>query len=377
MTAISPADSNPVPLAVPQGPVQNRIILHMDMDSFYASVEMQRRPELQNKPVVIGADPKGGHGRGVVCTCSYEARAFGIRSAMPVSHAYVLCPHAVFLSPDYSHYSRISAEIMDVLCSFGYRFLQVSIDEAFLDISPCGSYGAAAMLAVKIQKMIKSRFCLTCSVGIAPGKTVAKIASDYKKPGGLTVVEPQTVQTFLASLPVRKIPGVGKKSEAQLLELGIRTVGDLAASDIQMLIGRFGQSAVSLHALATGTDTSQLENYKGVRSLSRETTFESDTDDPDLLVASLDTLTASVHRTLSEETLRCRTVTVKIRYHGFVTRTKSRTISHFTDSADQIRSCTRALFREIYDGRKVRLIGVRLSSFGKPDQYQMTLVSGP
>jgi DNA polymerase IV (DinB-like DNA polymerase) len=357
--------------------VQKQIILHMDMDSFYASVEMQRKPELQKQPVVVGADPKSGRGRGVVCTCSYEARAFGIRSAMPVSHAYVLCPHAVFLSPDYQYYSRISAQIMDVLCSFGYRFLQVSIDEAFLDISPCGSYGAAAMLAEKIQEMIRSRFCLTCSVGVAPGKTVAKIASDYKKPGGLTVVEPQTVKTFLAPLPVRKIPGVGKKSEAQLLELDIRTVGDLAASDIQVLIGRFGHNAVSLHTLASGTDSSQLEDYKGVRSLSRETTFESDTDDPDLLVASLDTLTASVHRNLSEETLRCRTVTVKIRYHGFVTRTKSRTLSHSTGSADQIRSCARALFQEVYDGRKVRLIGVRLSSFGKPDQRQMTLVSAP
>ena len=303
----------------------------MDMDSFYASVEMQRKPELQKQPVVVGADPKSRRGRGVVCTCSYEARAFGIRSAMPVHGIYPL-PPCCFSPPDYRYYSRISTQIMDVLCSFGYRFLQVSIDEAFLDISPCGSYGAAAMLAENIQEMIRSRFCLTCSVGVAPGKTVAKIASDYKKPGGLTVVEPQTVKTFLAPLPVRKIPGVGKKSESQLLELDIRTVGDLAASDIQVLIGRFGHSAVSLHTLASGTDSSQLEDYKGVRSLSRETTFESDTDDPGLLVASLDTLTASVYRNLSEETLRCRTVTVKIRYHGFITRTKSRTLSHFTGS---------------------------------------------
>lgn len=377
MTAIFPADPSPFPLAVPQGRGEKQIILHMDMDSFYASAEMQRQPELHHLPVVVGADPKGGRGRGVVCTCSYEARACGIRSAMPVSEAYILCPHAVFLPPDYPYYSRISTRIMDLLCSFGYRFQQVSIDEAFLDISPCGSYGAGAVLAVKIQEMISSRFSLTCSVGIAPGKTVAKIASDYKKPGGLTVVEPQAVRTFLAPLPVRKIPGIGKKSEAQLLELGIRTVGDLAASDIQLLIGRFGNSAVALQMLASGTDTSQLEDHKGVRSISRETTFESDTDDSDLLNASLDTLTASVHRNLSEGTLRCRTVTVKIRYHGFVTRTKSRTIPHFTGSADQIRSCTRDLFREMYDGRKVRLIGIRLSSFWKPDQCQMTLVSDP
>src|SRR5512137_941802 len=189
-----------------------QIILHIDMDSFYASVEMQRSPHLRGTPVVVGADPKGGKGRGVVCTCSYQARAFGIRSAMPVSQAYILCPHAVFLPPDYQYYSRISVQIMDLLGSFGYRFQQVSIDEAFLDISACGSYGAAAMLAVKIQEMIRSRFCLTSSVGVAPGKIVDKIASDYKKPGGLTVVEPQMVQKFLAPLTVRKIPGIGKKS---------------------------------------------------------------------------------------------------------------------------------------------------------------------
>jgi DNA polymerase IV (DinB-like DNA polymerase) len=354
-----------------------RIILHLDMDSFYASVEMQAHPELRNKPVVIGADPKHGKGRGVVSTCSYEARAFGIRSAMPVSQAYVLCPHAVFLPPDYQNYCRISADIMYLLRSLGYRFLQGSIDEAFLDISPCGSYSAATVLGGQIQELINCRFGLTCSVGVAAGKTVAKIASDYKKPNGLTVVEPQRVRTFLASLPVRKIPGVGKKSEAEFLELGIRTIGDLAASDVQILIGRFGQNAVHLYWLALGTDTSELEENDGGKSLSRETTFESDTDDLDHLVACLDILTASVHRNLSEEAFRCRTVTVKIRYHGFVTRTKSRTLSHFTDSADPIRTCARALLQELFDGRKVRLIGIRLSTFGKPDRSQMTLVSGP
>ncbi len=363
----------PAALPVPQDTSAERIILHVDMDSFYASVEVQRHPELRGKPVVVGADPKEGRGRGVACTCSYEARAFGIRSAMPVSQAWLLCPHAVFLPPDFDHYARISGGIMDLLRAFGLRFLQVSIDEAYLDCSACGSFGAAALLARQVQEQIRDRFGLTCSIGIAPGKTVAKIASDYRKPGGLTVVEPGDVRAFLAPLPVKKIPGVGKKADSLLLELGIRTVGNLAATDIQVLLGRFGRGAVSLHMLAQGNDTAKLEEDDGIKSLSRETTFAADTDDPALLASSLDVLALAVHRTLSEECLRCRTVTVKIRYQGFITRTRSRTISHYTGDAEPIRACSQALMREMYDGRKIRLIGIRLSSFEKPDRCQMTL----
>jgi DNA polymerase IV (archaeal DinB-like DNA polymerase) len=360
-------------VTVSQVPARERIILHLDMDSFYASAEMQRRPELRNKPVVIGADPKQGTGRGVVCTCSYEARAFGVHSAMPVSQAYVHCPHAIFLPPDFAYYSQVSEGIMDLLRSFGFRFLQVSIDEAFLDVSPCGSFVAATALAEQIQEMIRNRSGLTCSVGIAPGKAVAKIASDFKKPGGLTVVEPQAVREFLAPMPVRKIPGIGKRSEAELLELDITTIGKLAATDIQVLLGRFGRWAVPLHELAKGTDTSELEEYDGIKSVSRETTFDADTDDPFALSAALDNLAKSVHRNLAEETLRCKTVTVKIRYQGFITRTKSCTLSHYTSDDAMIKNCSRNLLRDMYDGRKVRLIGVRLSSFEKHDERQTTL----
>jgi DNA polymerase IV (archaeal DinB-like DNA polymerase) len=373
MTSIPCSDTGSAFPPAPEKSDRERIILHVDMDSYYASVEMQRQPELRGKPVVIGADPKQGTGRGVACTCSYEARAFGIRSAMPVSQAFVLCPHAIFIPPDFDYYSQVSLEIMNLLRSFGLRVLQVSIDEAFLDACPCGSFGAATALAARIQETIRQRFGLTCSVGIASGKTVAKIASDYKKPGGLTVVEPGEVRAFLAPMPVKKIPGIGRKSETELLELGIRTIGELAASDIQVLLGRFGRGAVPLHELALGTDTSKLEEYNGIKSVSRETTFETDTGDPSLLMATLESLVAAVHQNLVGETLRCRTITLKIRYVGFITRTKSRTLSHYTGEADLIRSCSQALLRELLDGRKVRLIGVRLSSFEKPDRCQMTL----
>jgi DNA polymerase IV (DinB-like DNA polymerase) len=343
------------------------------MDSFYASAEVLRRPELRGRPVVVGADPKKGTGRGVACTCSYEARAFGIRSAMPVSQAYILCPHAVFLPPDFPYYAGVSRAIMDELRSYGFPVLQVSIDEAYLDISACGHFGAAREIAQELRAAIHRRTGLTCSVGVAPGKVLAKIASDYQKPGGCTVIEPPRAQEFLSPLPVRKIPGVGRRAEAEFLELGIRTIGDLSRSDIQCLIGRFGRGAASLHSLASGIDGSGLEEPGDIRSVSRETTFDSDCSDPVELLRQLDHLTTAACRNLAEGSLRCRTVTIKIRYQGFITRTKSRTLPEYTDAEAPLLSCSRALFAGIFDGRKVRLLGVRLSSLTRPDHSQRTL----
>jgi DNA polymerase IV (DinB-like DNA polymerase) len=350
-----------------------RIILHLDMDSFYASVEMQDRPELRGKPVVIGADPKQGKGRGVVATCSYEARAFGIRSAMPISQAFVLCPHAVFLSPDFPRYVKASADVMAILNAQGFPLQQVSIDEAFLDVSRLGTFPAATDLAVRIKDTILTHLGLTCSIGLAPTKVVAKIASDVDKPGGLTVVEPENLFSFLAPMPVRKIPGIGKKSEAVLFEMGIRTIRDLAAYDIQVLIARFGRSAVTLQDIAAGIDRSEVEEREGVKSVSRETTFTDDTDDVQLIAATMDTLAEEVTQNLSDEFLHCRTVTVKVRYQGFVTRTKARTFPHYTGDMAAVRTCAQSLLNDMYDGRRIRLLGIRLSSFDTCDARQMTL----
>jgi DNA polymerase IV (DinB-like DNA polymerase) len=350
-----------------------RIILHLDMDSFYASVEMQDRPELRGKPVVIGADPKQGKGRGVVATCSYEARAFGIRSAMPISQAFVLCPHAVFLPPDFPRYVKASADVMAILKAHGFPLQQVSIDEAFLDVSRLGTFPAAIDLAVGIKDTILTHLGLTCSIGLAPTKVVAKIASDVHKPGGLTVVEPENLFSFLAPMPVRKIPGIGKKSEAVLFEMGIRTIRDLAAYDIQVLITRFGRSAIALQDIAAGIERSEVEEREGVKSVSRETTFADDTDDEHLIAAMMDALAEDVCRNLSDESLHCRTVTVKVRYQGFVTKTKARTLPHYTGDTATVRTCAHTLLRDIFDGRKIRLLGIRLSSFDTCDARQMTL----
>jgi DNA polymerase IV (DinB-like DNA polymerase) len=356
-----------------QGECQ-RIILHLDMDSFYASVEVQRRPELAHKPVVIGADPKHGKGRGVVSTCSYEARAFGIRSAMPISQAFVLCPHAVFLPPDFPAYARASRAVMDILRSYGYRLEQVSIDEAFLDISPLRNFTAAEQFAEEIKANIRHRLGLSCSVGIAPSMAVAKIASDFQKPDGLTIVQPATLQDFLDPLPVRKIPGVGKKAETLLFGMGIRTIGDLAGHDIQDLIGRFGRNAIALHQLARGIDGSDIVEGQEVKSISRETTFEMDTDELAVISSTIDALTQSVCDDLAEEQLRFRTITLKIRYQGFITRSKSRTLTHFSGDTTKVRALVHTLFREVFDGRKIRLLGIRLSSFEKRDTGQITLL---
>jgi len=350
-----------------------RIILHLDMDSFYASVEMQENPSLKGKPVIIGADPRHGTGRGVVSTCSYEARAFGVRSAMPISQAYVLCPQAIFLPPHFPRYSKASEAVMAILRSHNFPFQQVSIDEAFLDISSLGYFSSATDWAARIKQTINAQLGLTCSIGIAPTKVVAKIASDVNKPGGLTVVEPENLFSFLAPMPVRKIPGVGSKSEAALFELGIRTIRDLAEYNTQELISRFGQSALTLQEITTGIDIDRVEERDGVRSVSRETTFAEDTLDEQVIVATIDALAQDVCRSLADESLRGRTVTIKVRYTGFVTRTKARTLPHYTNDPKTIRSAAHSLLREMFDGRTIRLLGIRLSSFEKRDARQMVL----
>ncbi len=352
---------------------QQRIILHLDMDSFYASVEMRENPEIKGKPVVIGADPKNGTGRGVVSTCSYEARAFGIRSAMPISQAFVLCPHAVFLPPQFPRYAKASAEVMAILKSHNLPFQQVSIDEAFLDVSTLKSYSEATDLAVRIKNDIRTQLGLTGSIGIAPTKVVAKIASDVNKPDGLTVVSPENLHSFLAPMPVRKIPGVGRKAEAELFEMGIRTIKDLAEYDIQVLIARFGRSAISLQTIISGIDDDIVEERDTVKSVSRETTFLKDTTDEQVIAATIDALVRDVCRNLSDESLRCRTVTIKVRYHGFVTKTKAKTLLHYTDDEKTVRSCSHSLMRDIFDGCPVRLLGIRLSTFEKRDARQMIL----
>jgi len=347
-----------------------RIILHADMDSFFASVEIREHPELRGKPVIVGADPKEGKGRGVVSTSSYEARKFGVHSAMPISRAYQLCPDAAFIRPHFKLYEEASRAVMEILRQYCDQVEQVSIDEAYLDLSSLESFDSARRMGEKIKSEIREREGLSCSIGIAPGRIIAKIATDSAKPDGLTVVNPEMAASFLSPLPVEKIPGIGKKTGSILHNIGIFTIGDLARADIQKLIGKFGRSAIGLQKLARGGDESGVREFQGNRSISREITFADDIADPQVLLQTLEDLSHDLFSVITDEKIAFKTVTVKIRCHDFFTRTKARSTElHHTDLRAII-SLSRELFIELYSGEKVRLLGLRLSSLRGEDAAQ-------
>lgn len=352
--------------------VQDRpqIIIHADMDSFYASIEAREHPELAGKPVVVGADPRGGFGRGVVCTCSYEARKFGIHSAMPISRAFQLCPDGFFLPPDFSFYKAVSSRVMEIMRRYAVRFEQAGIDEAYLDFSRNGSFASACRSALNLKEEIRMREGLTCSIGIATGRILAKIASDFRKPDGLTVILPNEARDFLAPLLVEKIPSIGKKTTGELHGLGIYTIGDLALADIQQLVGKYGRSVARLQAVARGEDACGIDTSPGFGSVSREITFDHDTSDSSLLMLTLDTLAQDLSSWCDKERISFRTVSVKIRYEGFITRTRAKTFVRHTSGLRTIHECALQLFRVLYDGRNVRLIGIRLSGLRAGDREQ-------
>jgi DNA polymerase IV (DinB-like DNA polymerase) len=351
----------------------SRIILHLDMDSFYASVEIREHPDLSGKPVVVGADPRGGHGRGVVSTASYEARKFGIHSAMPISQAYRRCPDAIFIPPHFDLYEQTSSRIMEILAVYSERIEQVSIDEAYLDITPLGSFEKAEQAAIRIKGEIMEKEQLTCSIGIGPSKVVAKIASDYKKPDGLTVVRPQEVEAFLFPLPVGRIPGIGKKTAGELHEMGIEDIGDLAHADIQRLRSRFGRWGMVMQKLSYGEDEREVEHRDTARSISRETTFPEDTGEIGIILAVLDDLVKEVHRSMRDEGYMARTVTVKVRYEDFQTRQKARSLDHPVAELRPLHEIARTALLESLGRKKVRLIGVKLSGLKVREKTQRTI----
>lgn len=347
-----------------------RVIVHVDMDAFFAAVEQLLRPELRGKPVIVGADPKGGKGRGVVSTASYEARAFGVRSAMPISRAYRLCPQGIYLSPDGKLYSRYSRKIFEILNQFSPRIEPVSIDEAFLDVT--GSvhlFGSIQKLGQEIKRRIHAGTGLTASVGIAPSKSVAKIASDMQKPDGLTIVAPENVQEFLDPLPASKLWGVGKKSMETLLRMGICTVRDLRQYPLAVLEQKFGAMGEHLFRMARGIDPREVQEEEEIKSVSHETTFEVDQTDREVLLSTLLALAEKVSSRLRKYGLRGKTVQLKLRFQDFSTFTRHKTLSHYTNLTDEIFTVSKSLFEqfdkpgveETATSRPVRLIGVGLS----------------
>ena len=354
---------------------KRRIIFHLDMDHFFTAAEERRRPELKGKPVVVGADPKQGRGRGVVSTANYEAREFGVRSGMPISRAWRLCPRAVYLPLDFELYIRISSEIMVLLRTYTDKFEQWGIDEAFLDVtSRVKDCCEAEKLAWRIKEHIRESHGLTCSIGIGPNKLVAKIATDIQKPDGLTKVTNAEVERFLAPLPVRQLLWVGRKTEGKLQALGIKSIGDLANCDPTVLTEIFGSFGTQLWLMAHGIDKSEVEEREGSKSISRETTFQEDTTDIKLVLQTMHSMTERVQSDAREQNLSFRTITIKIRYANFETHTSSKTLPFITNRLQDLnKTAIELLTLHAKSENKVRLIGVRVSNFVKTDRQKTLL----
>lgn len=347
--------------------VEERFIVHVDMDAFYASVEQRDHPEYRGRPVVVGADPKGGQGRGVVAACSYEAREYGIHSAMPISFAYKRCPHAVYLRGDMKKYVHISHQILKILKRFTPDIEPISIDEAFLDIT--GSYklfGTPEETCRKIKATICEETGLQASLGMAPNKMTAKIASDLEKPDGLVVVTSKGLQEFLHPLPVGKLWGVGKRTKEELSRLGIRTIGDLASRDLKDLSNLLGKSGVHVWKLANGIDPRDVETSIGIKSIGHEHTFEEDVIDPQMIEDTLMWLAEKVSRRMRKKGFRGRTVSLKIRLADFSTYTRAKSLQTPTNYVNDLFQTALDKARAFKLGKQpIRLIGIQVSNLEK------------
>ena len=333
------------------------------MDAFYAAVEQRDDPSIRGRPVVVGADPRG---RGVVAAASYEARQFGVHSAMPITQAYRLCPTAIFLPVEMPKYVRVSADVMEILREVTPLVEPLSLDEAFLDVTASGALlGSGLAIAQRLKSRIRERVGLTASAGVAPNKFLAKIASDLEKPDGLVEVRPGTEAAFLRDLPIRRLWGVGPSTEAELAARGIRTVGQLAAMTRAEICRRLGASGAHLFELAHGRDDRPVEPGHDPRSIGAEETFAHDTRDLGRLRATLFGQAERVGAELRAEGLVGRTVALKLRYADFSTLGRRDTAAVPTNDAAEIFRRAWAAFERLPRRQSVRLIGLSVSGLGR------------
>ena len=355
-----------------------RVIFHLDMDAFYASVEQRDDPGLRGRPVIVGSPPTQ---RGVVCAASYEARKFGVRSAMPSATAGRLCPKGVFVRPRMDHYRQESRHIMEILARTGAVIEPMSIDEAYLDVSaiaPAEDLDAALLWALPLARQIKQHILserqLTATIGIASNKLLAKIASDHKKPDGLTIISDREKVSFLRPLPVRTLYGIGKVTEQTLNRAGIVTIGDLQdhPGDLRALVGSFGPK---LRQFAMGEDDRPLEIGDDIKSISGEETFLKDTDDRKVLRACLREQASDISTRLKHKRLGAHTIQVKVRYTDFTTLTRQISVEEpITEAADIYRLGCFLLGREKLVSRPLRLLGLGVSSLREPNGQQLALL---
>jgi DNA polymerase-4 len=347
-----------------------RKILHIDLDAFFCSVEENNDPSLRGKPFAVGGRPDQ---RGVVASCSYAARRFGVHSAMPTSRAIKLCPDLIIISGRHGEYGKISDQVMDYLSTLTPLIEQVSIDEAFLDLSDVPESGEE--LARTIQKYILDTFHLPCSIGVATNKLVAKVATDTGKvrnrsdhpPQAITVVQAGQEAEFLAPLPAQALWGIGPKTFTRLAELGIHTIGDITRMPVKDLIKYFGKFGAELEKSARGINDSPVHTSHEIKSVSNETTFASDVNDAQILYETLHSLSESVGRRLRRHDLKGSTVKLKLRWKDFTTLTRQMTLPHPTDGDLEIYTAVKDLFNKNWiKGKPVRLLGVGVTQFSKP-----------
>ena len=353
----------------------NRIIFHCDLDCFFAAIEIRDNPQFKGKPVIIGADPKGGKGRGVISTCNYEARKYGLHSAMPISQAYKRCPHGVYLTPDGRKYNKVSREVMDILETYSDEFQKVGTDEAYLEVTNItNSYAKAERIAKKVQKEIISKVGITISIGIAPTKSLAKIASDENKPNGITIVKPDNINEFLKDMDITRIPGIGKKSKVYYYKNGIRKIGDIITTPLSKIMELFGKHGSWIWKVVNGLDNRQVKEFHVDRkSISAERTFYSDTDNYNEILSRFEEINESIHKSVIKHQITYKNVTLKIRFEGFQTFTRSKTLPFHIQDKDYILNIILDLFREFSNSnKKVRLLGIKLSNFERNSKTRQT-----
>jgi DNA polymerase-4 len=349
-------------------------IIHIDMDAFYASVEQRDFPEYRGKPVIVGGSPQS---RGVVATCSYEARKFGIHSAMPTSQAFRLCPDGIFVHPRFEVYKEVSLQIRAVFYEFTDLVEPLSLDEAYLDVTE-NKVGnpSATLIAREIKKRVLAETGLTCSAGVAPNKFLAKVASAHKKPAGLTLIPPEKVQEFIDALPIGKFYGIGPATEAKMLELGIRSGAELKLFTEADLVRVFGKSGHFYFQIARGIDEREVSPDRVRKSVGAENTYSTDLSELEDMRVKLQEVADTVERRLKRIPTMGRTVTLKVRYDNFEIATRSVTLPHDVQEATELYETALNLLPLTEAGeRKVRLLGISVSnlSLGREEPQQLRL----